>query len=127
MVYDMDSEKNQAWQKARELTREIYLISNYGKFSRDIDLCSKTRQASVALMSCIADVYKVKGYTGRDEFLEDAKSLLDEVKSRLSIAIAEDYISKKTYKKLLDLSEETDCMIDGIKTDQGEIIAQTCK
>ena len=127
MANDTDFEKKDAWRKARELTREIYHVSNYGKFSRDIELCSKTRQASVALMSRIADVFNNNGSNDNATYLKEARSLLSEVKSRLSIAIAEDYITKRTYKKLLDLSEETDCLIHGINIDQGKIIARAGK
>ena len=41
----------EAWQKARELTRAIYALSNDGLFARDFGLRDQIRQASVSIMS----------------------------------------------------------------------------
>jgi four helix bundle protein len=40
----------EAWQKARELTRAIYILSNDGPFARDFGLRDQMR-ASVSIMS----------------------------------------------------------------------------
>jgi hypothetical protein len=41
----------EAWQKARELTCEIYRVSNRGSFSKDFGLRRQIRDASVSVMS----------------------------------------------------------------------------
>ena len=43
----------QAWQKARELVKEIYEISDCGKFSKDWSLKDQIRRAGVSIMSNI--------------------------------------------------------------------------
>ena len=39
----------EAWQKARELTRAIYALSNDGPFARDFGLRDQIRRASVSI------------------------------------------------------------------------------
>ena len=41
----------EAWQKARELSRAIYALSNDGPFARDFGLRDQIRRASVSIMS----------------------------------------------------------------------------
>jgi len=47
-----------AWQKARELTREIYQVTQEGKFSRDFGLSGQIQRATVSSMSNIASPVK---------------------------------------------------------------------
>lgn len=44
-----------AWQAARELTKEIYRITNSGKFARDYKLRDQIRDASGSSMHNIAE------------------------------------------------------------------------
>jgi four helix bundle protein len=43
----------EAWQKARNLTREIYVVSNLGSFSKDYGLRDQIRRAGVSIMSTL--------------------------------------------------------------------------
>ena len=40
-----------AWQKARELTKNIYKVTKLGELSRDFGLRDQIRQSSVSIMS----------------------------------------------------------------------------
>ncbi len=40
-----------AWQKARELTKNIYKVTTQGDFSKDYGLRDQIRRASVSIMS----------------------------------------------------------------------------
>jgi len=40
----------EAWQKARELTREIYGVTNQGAFAKDFGLRDQIRRAAVSIM-----------------------------------------------------------------------------
>lgn len=51
----------EAWQKARELTRAIYALSNDGPFGRDFGLRDQIRRASVSIMSNIAEGFERGG------------------------------------------------------------------
>jgi four helix bundle protein len=54
-------EEIEAWQKARELTREIYEISNGGLFRKDFGLREHIREATVSIMSNIAEGFERNG------------------------------------------------------------------
>ena len=41
----------EAWKKARELTQEIYAVSNEGSFARDFGLRDQIRRAAVSVIS----------------------------------------------------------------------------
>ncbi len=40
-----------AWQKTRELTKQIYFLTKEGSFSKDFGLRDQIRKASVSIMS----------------------------------------------------------------------------
>jgi four helix bundle protein len=54
-------EETEAWQKSRELTREIYNISNKGSFLKDFGLPDQIRRSSVSVMSNIAEGFERSG------------------------------------------------------------------
>ncbi|HHO55896.1 MAG TPA: four helix bundle protein, partial [Trueperaceae bacterium] len=43
------------WQKARVLTKDIYLVSRSGSFAKDFGLAGQIQRASVSVMSNIAE------------------------------------------------------------------------
>ena len=45
-----------AWQKARELTKEIYKLTKSSEFSKDYGLCNQIQRASVSIMSNLSDI-----------------------------------------------------------------------
>jgi four helix bundle protein len=75
-----------AWQKACQLTAEIYRVGAQGDFSRDFGLRDQIRRAAVSVMSNIAEGYD-RG--SREEFLQFlvvAKASCAEVRSQLYVA-----------------------------------------
>jgi len=56
-----------AWKKARELTRLVYIVTRSNDFSKDIGLRDQIRRASVSIMANIAEGY---GRSGSGEFLQ---------------------------------------------------------
>jgi four helix bundle protein len=44
-----------AWQKARTLTREIYLLTKQSPFAHDFALANQIQRASVSIMSNLAE------------------------------------------------------------------------
>ena len=107
-------EEIEAWQKARELTRELYTISNQGPFSRDFGLRDQIRRASVSIMSNIAEGYERSGNREFAQFLAIAKGSAGEVRAQLYIALDQAYITPEQFDQLFTLVTETARLISGL-------------
>jgi len=66
-------EEIDAWQKARDLTNEIYTVTRCGLFSKDYGLRDQIQRASVSIMSNIAEGFERKGVNEFVHFLSIAK------------------------------------------------------
>jgi four helix bundle protein len=104
----------EAWQKARQLTRQIYRVSRTGSFARDFGLKDQIRRASVSIMSNIAEGYDRSGTGEFIQFLATAKGSAAEVKCQLYVALDEGYISDSTFEDLSTLAAEIGNMIGGL-------------
>ncbi len=91
-------EEIESWQKARELTREVYTVSNQGAFGKDFGLRDQIRRASVSIMSNIAEGFERDGNREFLQFLAVAKGSSGEVRAQLYIALDQDYINKNTFE-----------------------------
>ena len=58
----------EAWQRARELTKTIYAVSNDGKFAQDSGLRDQIRRGAVSVMSNIAEGFYRGGNRERTHF-----------------------------------------------------------
>ena len=83
----------EAWQKARELTREIYVFSKKGSFAKDYGLRDQIRRACVSIMSNIAEGFERNGDKEFFQFVSVAKGSSGEVRAQLYVAL--DAASKK--------------------------------
>lgn len=104
----------EAWQKARELTKQIYALSNDGKFARDFGLRDQIRRASVSIMSNIAEGFGRGGNKEFMQFLSTAKGSASEVQAQLYVALDANYINQEQFKQLYDLTQSTGNMIGGL-------------
>jgi four helix bundle protein len=66
-------EEIQAWQKAREVTQMVYLISNNEKFAKDFSLRDQIKRASVSIMANIAEGHGRRTSTEFANFLNIAR------------------------------------------------------
>ena len=103
----------QAWQKARELTKEIYKVSNSGAFSKDYGLRDQIRRASVSIVSNIAEGFERNGSKEFRQFLSISKGSAGEVRAQLYVAFDLEYITKEEFEKLNSLVFDTSRMISG--------------
>ncbi len=103
-----------AWQKARELTREIYKATGLGIFSKDFGLKDQIRRASVSIMSNIAEGFERSGTGEFVQFLATAKGSSGEVRSQLYVALDQGYISNATFKQLSGNATQISRMISGL-------------
>lgn len=72
-----------AWQKARELTRKVYLLTRDGSVCRDFRSIDQIRAASHSIMSNIAEGFERDGNAEFKQFLHIAKASAGEVRSQL--------------------------------------------
>ena len=104
----------EAWQKARELTKAIYALSNDGQFARDFGLRDQVRRASVSIMSNIAEGFGRGGNKEFIQFLSTAKGSTSEVQAQLYVALDAGYINQDQFQKLYSETEATARMIAGL-------------
>lgn len=107
-------EEIKAWQKARELNKEVYKISNTGDFYKDYGLKDQIRRSSISILSNIAEGFERNGTKEFLQFLFIAKASAGECRAQLYVAFDLDYISKNDFDKLLQLVTETSKMISGL-------------
>jgi four helix bundle protein len=107
-------EEIEAWQKARELVREIYRISNHGPFSRDFGLRDQIRRASVSIMSNIAEGFERDGTGEFIQYLSMVKGSLGEVKSQLYVAFDLGYLDEQMSHRLSESVSVTGRMVAGL-------------
>jgi four helix bundle protein len=105
-----------AWQKARQLTRELYKVTAVGPFARDYDLKNQIRRAAVSIMSNIAEGFERSGTGEFTQFLAMAKGSAGEVRSQLYVALDQNYLSEPVFARFLDQAAEVSRMIGGLMT-----------
>jgi four helix bundle protein len=88
-----------SWQKAKELTKEIYRIFDN---SKDFGFKSQIQRASISIMNNIAEGFERKSNKEFKQFLFIAKGSAGEVRSMLHLAFDLKYITSEQYNKLCD-------------------------
>ena len=105
-----------AWQKARELTREIYRVTTCGKFEKDFGLRNQIQRACVSIMSNIAEGFDRASRAEFHQYLVIAKGSCAEVRSQLYVAYDVGYVSNNEFDKLKKLTEELSKIIGGLRS-----------
>jgi four helix bundle protein len=109
-------EQIEAWQRARELTKRIYRITREGAFARDFGLKDQIRDASVSVMSNIAEGFERSGTGEFAQFLAIAKGSAGEVRSELYVALDQEYIDESVFQALSTDAQQISRMISGLMT-----------
>ena len=104
-----------AWQKSRELTRDIYQVTREGSFAKDFGLSGQIQRASVSIMSNIAEGFERGGRREFHQFLSTAKASCAEVRSQLYVALDIGYVDQPRFNRLLKQAEEVGRIIGGIR------------
>jgi four helix bundle protein len=91
-------EEIKAWQLARELTGEIYVLANKERFSRDFGLKRQVQNAAGSTMNNIAEGFDSETTAEFLRFLRYAKRSCSEVQSELYIALDQKYISNDEFQ-----------------------------
>lgn len=87
-------EELEAWQLARQLTQQIYIITGAGNFAKDFGLRDQIRRASVSIMANIAEGFERGGNKEFVQFLAVAKGSAGEVRSLLYVAFDAMFITQ---------------------------------
>jgi len=90
------------WKNARELVNLIYELTKGDRFSRDYSLTDQIRRASVSIVSNIAEGFERGSNKEFVQFLYIAKGSCGELRSQLSIAFDQQYISIEDFSKARD-------------------------
>ena len=95
----------EVWQKAKELTNEIYRYSSTGAFARDFGLRDQKRRAAVSIMSNIAEGFESQIQVLFIQFLSRAKGSAGELRAQLYIALEQEYITTAEFQSGFSLAE----------------------
>jgi four helix bundle protein len=104
-----------AWQKARNLTREIYKITNLPAFSRDFGLKDQIRRSAVSIMSNIAEGFERGRASEFHQFLSIAKGSCAELRSQLYVALDANYIPHTHFRQLMFSASEVGQVVGGLR------------
>ena len=105
-----------AWQKARELTREVYKCTRVGAFTRDHGLKDQIQRASISTMANVAEGYERGGDKEFIQFLSNSKGSCGEVKSHLYVALDQGYLAPANFDQLYGQASEVSRLLSGFMT-----------
>jgi four helix bundle protein len=104
----------EAWQLARELSREIYHETQQGLFSKDFKLANQINDASGSVMSNIAEGF---GRGSRLEFIQFigfAIGSCNETQSQLYQALDRGYINKQKFDAFYEKAKIVEQKLDNL-------------
>ena len=105
-----------AWQKARELSREIYRATSHAPLRRDRALVDQMRRAAVSVMSNIAEGFERQTSLAEfSHFLSVAKGSCGEIRSQIFVALDAGYLEKSDFDALVAAAEEVSRLTGGLR------------
>jgi four helix bundle protein len=93
-------EEIEAWQVARELTKQVYEVSRRGDFGRDRGLRDQIQRASGSIMHNIAEGFDSGSNAEFVRFLAYAQRSCTEVQSELYVASDQGYVTQSQFDEL---------------------------
>lgn len=104
-----------SWQKARELNREFYVLTNVNiLFSRDFGLRDQMRRSSISISSNIAEGFERETTKEFIRFLYIAKASAGEFKSQLYLAMDINYLTIDEFELLFSKITDISKLISGL-------------
>jgi four helix bundle protein len=103
----------EAWQLARELTRQVYRLTKKPLFQKDYGLKKQIQTAAGSVMHNIAEGFDAETNPEFVRFLRYAKRSCSEVQSELYVALDEDYIHSDEFDDTYALAARTRAAIRG--------------
>jgi len=90
----------EAWKEARMLTKQIYAVTEQGRFAKDFALRDQMRRAAVSILSNIAEGFERDGDKEFGQFLSQAKGSAGELRAQLYVALDANYIDQTKFDQL---------------------------
>ena len=104
----------QAWQKAREVTVQVYLVSRSGDFAKDFELRGQVRRSAASVMANIAEGQGRRTDKDFAHFLNISLGSVAETKSHMYLAKDLGYVSENTFSDIYDRLDEVGRMTFGL-------------
>jgi len=95
------------WQAARELVREVYVVCEEGKLSKDFETRGQFKKAALGGMNNIAEGFGRFSKKDFIRFLDISQSSVIEVQSMLYVLDDLNYISSNRIESIRAKAEET--------------------
>ena len=99
----------EVWQKAREISKYVFLLTNKDNFSRDFSLKDQIKRSCGSAMDNIAEGFERDGNKEFINFLTISKGSVGEIRSQTYRAFDYNYITQEEYdyliKETISLSE----------------------
>jgi four helix bundle protein len=103
----------EAWQLARQLTNQIYALTQETKFASDYGLKDQIRRAAGSVMHNIAEGFDSGSNAEFVRFLRYAQRSCTEVQSQLYVALDQRYITETQFQDTYSLAAQTRSKIGG--------------
>ena len=100
-----------AWQKAKDLTKDIYLCFDK---SKDFGFKGQIQRAAISIMNNIAEGFERKSNNEFEYFLFIAKGSCGEVRSMLILANEMQWLDDEIFIKMYNSSVEISKMLSGL-------------
>lgn len=107
-------EEIEAWQLAREISKEVYRLSATGLFARDFELKGQIRASSGSMMDNIAEGFDRGSKHEFVQFLTIGKGSAGELKSQLYRALDNQFISQIDFDELYEKADKYTKMTAGL-------------
>jgi four helix bundle protein len=104
----------EAWQLARELSKEIYKITGINPFSFDYRLKDQIKGSSGSMMDNIAEGFERDGRKEFITFLSYGKGSAGEFRSQLYRALDAGHITQEKFDELFSKAEKYSKMVSGL-------------
>ncbi len=104
-------EELDAWKQARQLTNNIYDLTDGPPFAKDFALRDQIRRAAVSILSNIAEGFERGSDTEFRNFLVIAKGSAGEVRAQLYVALDRNYLSAQEFDEAKEQCEQISAML----------------
>jgi four helix bundle protein len=103
----------EAWQLARELTRQVYTATKQADFYKDFGLKDQIQRAAGSAMHNIAEGFDGGSNAEFAKFLRYSQRSCTEVQSQLYVAMDQQYITQSQFNELYEQARHTRAKVGG--------------